>query len=91
MKQDLDARRMALDREEAAKMTAGARSSALGAAALHAIRRSAERMAKMKAADGMTGPISGRAGSGALTHQGSAPQDASSACARAALSQVRSR
>ena len=47
MMEERNARRFALDREEAARLTAGTRDRGMGAAALGAVRREAEAMTKL--------------------------------------------
>ena len=55
MMEERNARRFALDREEAARLTAGTRDRGMGAAALGAVRREAEAMAKLLIADSQAG------------------------------------
>ena len=56
MLEERNARRLALNPEEAARLTAGTREHGMGAAALRETRRKADAMAKLRVSGSQTGP-----------------------------------
>ncbi len=54
MMEEMDAKRVALEREEAVRQAAGTRDHGMGAAALSEMRRAADAMAKLRVGGGQT-------------------------------------